>query len=99
MTPSLTLDAYDTTVAAGGTQVVTVSDSRGAAAAGKVVNARWPGVLKASANKITLDANGDGTVTFGPEAAGYCTSMPIKVVFGYDMEPVNRVTLTLQFEG
>lgn len=105
--PTLSLDKTSDTVTPDGndTTVVTVTDSRGSAADGAVVKLDWNGILPANKNQITLDSNGQGTVTFGPCPIGQCTAAkPVvvafmnKAAFDAGVGPQIRAEFHLKFE-
>jgi hypothetical protein len=101
--PTMSLDVSSITIANDGvaTGTVTVTDSRGASASGKVVNLDWNGILYSDANSLTLNGSGQGTVTLGPCPSGECTGKKGTVLtFSSDTEAdfVLPVTCTVKFQ-
>ena len=81
------------------TQQVTITDSRGAAASGKIVKMRaTAGLLPVNKREITLDGSGQGTVTFGQGLASWMTISPIEVEFYYDDLACPAVVLSVTFD-
>lgn len=100
--PSLQIDAAHTDVPSDMvTSVdVTISDSRGAVAAGKTVNLiAINGVLVASPGSQTLDANGDAVFTLGPSWATNVRSGPMTLEFALADESAKPVRATMRFTG
>jgi len=73
--PSMSLDVSSITIVNDNvaTGTVTLTDSRGASASGKVVDISWNGVFYADVNSLTLDGSGQGTITLGPCPTTQCT--------------------------
>jgi len=90
--PTISLDKSTVTITPDGvdTDTITVTDSRGASASGKIVKLRWNGLLYTDANSLTLNASGQGTVTLGPCPSGQCTSS-FGVLVHFIHEDVNVV--------
>jgi hypothetical protein len=85
--PTLSLDNDDLEVTGDGESdgVVTISDSRGAAAEGKLVHILLPPYLiqLSPSTTLTLDASGEATITFGPSPSAGTVSGKMSVGFKY----------------
>ena len=84
--PTLALSSYNVQVAGDGvsTTNVTLSDSRGTGAAGKMVSMRVSNAnLLSPSPTATLDGNGQVVLTFGPSPSAGCVFGGIKVPFFY----------------
>jgi hypothetical protein len=84
--PILSLSTYDLQVSGDGvaTGNVTVSDSRGASAVGKIVSMRVSNLsLLSPSPTVTLDAAGQAVVTFGPSPSAGTIIRGIRVPFYY----------------
>lgn len=95
--PTLSLDKSSLVIAPGtDTDTVTVTDSRGAGATGKIVRLHIPvGVyVKVDVDKVTLDALGQGTFTFGPLTG--CLG-EVRLPFRYYSGEADEAICTLKF--
>jgi len=96
--PALSLDKNSLTIAPDGvaTGTVTVTDSRGASASGKVVKLKIPpnAYVKVDVEEVTLNGSGQGVFTFGPLDGCLGES---SLVFYYDTEEADAQTCILKF--
>lgn len=85
--PTIALSVNSLSIIADGTTTanITVTDSRGSAASGKIIALSWEGLAPVSTMALTLDGAGQGTVTFGPTTLR--TSQPITVAFSSEELP------------
>lgn len=85
--PTLSLSTADLMVTGDGvaTGTVTVSDSRGAGASGKVINMMYPtSILQLSPTPTaTLDGSGAAVITFGPSPSAGVVTGKVPVEFSY----------------
>lgn len=90
--PTLSLDTSTLSVTADGVSsgTITVTDSRGASASGKVVTLDVHHMMPVDTLTVTLNGSGQGTFTFGPTTLR-CNSC--ELVFGSDETEVVRATV------
>jgi len=100
--PTLTCDVGVRDIAGNGiaTGTIVVTDSRGAAAAGKTINLKpGGGPIVATPGSQVLDGNGSAVFTFGPTwAANVCSGL-IPVAFALIDDSAAAVRAAVRFTG